>query len=382
MHDAWELMMADALGPEERAEVRALLAEEPELAAAAAHWQAVRQAVAAPFARALPESRLLVLYALAAHDEALLEPDERAEIEALRPAMARALARHPGLEALVRRIQDEALAFETAWQEALPAPPPPALPRPDRAPAARRAARPALRWVWRAAAAFSVVALLGVFALFQLREAAFVEVATGPGEMQQVMLADGSSVLLYERSRLTYAAPDAEGFSRQVRLTGKAFFEVAEAPRPFTVETETALTTVLGTRFSVEAGPAATEVVLATGKVALSPKAAPADVVVLAPGQRSRVARGAAASSPENVDLSTALAWTGDLYFHATPLRDIAARLSRRFGVPVQVDAALAGEPVTGTFRQEQRLEAILQVLATSVSARVEGDAAGYRLVP
>jgi ferric-dicitrate binding protein FerR (iron transport regulator) len=142
--------------------------------------------------------------------------------------------------------------------------------------------------------------------------------------------------------------------------------------------------TVLGTTFGVDVDATATEVVLVSGAVALASKDAGVDAVQLAPGERSRVIALDAPSAPAPADLDAALGWTGDLFVRAEPLGAVAARLSAAFGVPVEVDPALAAETVSATrFEREAGAEAALAELALSLGARVEArPGGGYRLVP
>jgi ferric-dicitrate binding protein FerR (iron transport regulator) len=152
---------------------------------------------------------------------------------------------------------------------------------------------------------------------------------------------------------------------------------------PFVVETPTATATVLGTQFGVTARPDTTEVVLAAGSVRVDDVGdGPDDGVVLAPGERSWVASGAAPAAPEPVDLTGALEWTGLFVFRSLPLDTIADRLSRRYDVTITVDAALADEPVTGTFERDQPVEEVLGALTATLGATLETGDDGYRIVP
>lgn len=87
-----------------------------------------------------------------------------------------------------------------------------------------------------------------------------------------VNLPDGSSVLLYPESTLTFDKSfDSE--TRNVTLEGKAFFEVTRNPdQPFLVFTNEMMTRVLGTSFTVEAyaNHPHFQVVVKTGKVTVS----------------------------------------------------------------------------------------------------------------
>ena len=71
------------------------------------------------------------------------------------------------------------------------------------------------------------------------------------GKERNIQLADGSVVVLFNNSELTFEKPFAH---RNIKLIGKALFRVAkDASRPFTVESGTIATTALGTEFTVTA---------------------------------------------------------------------------------------------------------------------------------
>ena len=70
------------------------------------------------------------------------------------------------------------------------------------------------------------------------------------GEKKEVLLADGTKVILNAHSTLKYFKKDV----RKVQLTGEAYFEVQKQPKTkaaFQVKTEDLLVTVLGTEFNV-----------------------------------------------------------------------------------------------------------------------------------
>lgn len=73
------------------------------------------------------------------------------------------------------------------------------------------------------------------------------------GKTKQLILPDGSKIVLSDSSELTYKEP-AEGNRRDVYLTGKAEFKVAKnKAKPFTVFSDAISTTAVGTKFTVTA---------------------------------------------------------------------------------------------------------------------------------
>ena len=71
------------------------------------------------------------------------------------------------------------------------------------------------------------------------------------GKERNIQLADGSVVVLFNNSELTFEKPFVR---RNIKLIGKALFRVAkDAAKPFTVESGAIATTALGTEFTVTA---------------------------------------------------------------------------------------------------------------------------------
>jgi ferric-dicitrate binding protein FerR (iron transport regulator) len=388
-----DIIFFEELSPERRDAVRDAIRTDHELARTFAQWRQIRGALREQLHAHVPDRRLLVLYALddAGQGDAL-SPDEHAELDAALDDIEQALDMHPGLADAVQRIQDDREAFESAWTAHAAAQKkaerPVAERRPgDRAarpPRARRSGSTTRRWAWRvgAIAAVAVIAIVGVL-MFSEGPSQTV-VATGPGEVQQVDLADGSTVRLMANSRLAYSpARVADDFSRQVTLgAGRAFFEVAASSQPFVVETPTARTTVLGTSFGVEARAGETRVVVADGRVEVASRTASDAPVALAPGQSSQVPQDAAPTAPEAVDVADALGWTQLFLFRDTPMDRIADRLAQHYQMPVAVDPALRDQAVTGTFEHAQPLPDVLNALAATLNARVVSADDGYRLQP
>ncbi len=94
-----------------------------------------------------------------------------------------------------------------------------------------------------------------------------IVVETVAGVQKEVVLADSTRIWLNGDSRISYPETFAEN-ERHVELEGEAWFEVAHnAEKPFHVHTEKLEVRVLGTKFNVAGGEAATEVTLHEGSV-------------------------------------------------------------------------------------------------------------------
>ncbi|RTE52261.1 FecR family protein [Arenibacter aquaticus] len=130
------------------------------------------------------------------------------------------------------------------------------------------------RTLLRVAASLSILLVLGMSSvlLLPIKQVKFITVASNLGEKTQVTLPDSSSVTLNAGSRITY--PETfNGDTRDVQLSGEAFFKVTHNPeQPFIVSTTGLNTRVLGTSFNIKAYEDNTEVKisLATGSIQIS----------------------------------------------------------------------------------------------------------------
>jgi ferric-dicitrate binding protein FerR (iron transport regulator) len=127
-----------------------------------------------------------------------------------------------------------------------------------------------------------------------------IENVNTSGTPIHLALPDGSSVELAPQSRISYANNFDSAGSRDVYLSGEAFFNVARIPnRPFRVFANNIVTKVLGTSFIVRSFEADTviQVTVRTGKVSVShynrnagkagnDAAGNPDEMILAPNQR------------------------------------------------------------------------------------------------
>lgn len=197
-----------------------------------------------------------------------------------------------------------------------------------------------------------------------------VEKQNGKGVRSVIVLADGSKVWLNADSKLQYTK-SFDGSSREVALSGEAFFDVTRNPqKPFIIHLSAGKVQVLGTSFNIKAYPGTqkVETSVVTGKVAFIPQkesAAAGDTILLTPNQKAvqtlatgKVTTVATLSREDR-------AWTeGKLIFRDAGMGEIAAELERYFGKEVVVlDDAIYTYHLTGSF-QNNSAEEILYYLS------------------
>lgn len=130
------------------------------------------------------------------------------------------------------------------------------------------------RTLLRVAASISILLILGMSSalLLHKKQVELITVASNLGEKKQLILPDSSSVTLNAGSSITY--PESfNGDTRDVELSGEAFFKVTHNPeQPFIVSTTGLNTRVLGTSFNIKAYEDNTDVKisLATGSIQIS----------------------------------------------------------------------------------------------------------------
>ncbi len=180
-----------------------------------------------------------------------------------------------------------------------------------------------------------------------------------PG-IRRISLPDGSQVCLNTHSRLEFDPQQFNTKERLVKLSGEGFFEVVPytSPEtsqkiPFIVETGSLRTRVLGTAFNIEAYALASEVrvSLVHGKIALDDTATD-QTTLLSPNQAVRYSKQTQSWQVMPVMAENVALWTkGYLVFNEVPLQEAIERISQRYQVPIEYDAALVqNKRITASF--------------------------------
>lgn len=226
---------------------------------------------------------------------------------------------------------------------------------------------------YAAAAVVTVGVVCGSWLLGGLRterrlvaEAQPVCITTPMGVKSDVLLPDGSRVQLNGGTRLVY--PALFGDERRVEVDGEACFEVvADARRPFVVETGEIVSTVLGTVFNVHAYSEDDEyrITLASGSLKVSGNTGSRNLL-LHPGEQGRYSKDARVLSLRRVDPDEELSWReGELHFRGETLESIVRDLERQFNVHIRiVDESLHRIRFTGEFVDGENIHEILRIIS------------------
>jgi transmembrane sensor len=219
-------------------------------------------------------------------------------------------------------------------------------------------------------------------------------VATAVGELRNVELPDGSTVLVNTNTRIETAYSAAE---RRVRLVhGEAHFTVAKNPvRPFYVEANGVAVRAVGTAFNVRLRSDSVEVLVTEGRVRVadttrgtsliaekSVQVSTDEAPLLRAGERAVVAGSVApggvrqpvpAAAVTASEVGRVLAWQDRrLEFGAVPLSEIVAEFNRYNRVQLVVEEpALAAQRFGGSFRVDQP-DTLVRLLEDRFGVRAE----------
>lgn len=233
-----------------------------------------------------------------------------------------------------------------------------------------------------AVAATVVLALAATFVvrLYPFDAATYV---SGVGELRQVALEDGSSMLLNTSTKAVVRVTDK---AREVSLArGEALFEVAKDPvRPFSVRAGAVIIRAIGTAFSVRHVGNDVDVIVTEGVVEVDRNDG-------SPRQRLTADHKAvvAAASVVRVqeldrrETDRQLAWhTGRLEFDGQSLAEAVQQINQHSLRRVVVDDPdLARRPIVGGFRSIDA-RGFAQIAAEALDARVVEDGNTIRIEP
>ena len=191
-----------------------------------------------------------------------------------------------------------------------------------------------------------------------------------------LVLADGSKVHLNSETTLVFPSR-FEGDTRDVELTGEAYFEVKKHAMPFIVHTAEMQIEVFGTSFNVNAyrNNALTSATLVEGVVRIR---APdmAESIPVQPGENVSIDRVSNEISIKKVDTAIYTAWVkGEFIFRNSPLEDILAQLSRWYDFTVEYEnPSIRKMKFTGSAEKARTLDYLLDMIKTVTDVKYRYD--------
>lgn len=202
-----------------------------------------------------------------------------------------------------------------------------------------------------------------------------------------VRLEDGSRVRLSPNAELRYPARFATE-KREVKLTGEAFFEIAEDHKhPFYVEAGQIVTKVLGTSFSIRAKPgdAEVEVTVSTGKVSVFEKEKGeasksnknGNGVILPPNHRVTFSTRNKQFVTQLVEeptspLEVIAKIGGNFQYEDIPLAKILSDLEEAYSIEIELDQRAMGEcPLTANLSRKT-LYPQLEIICAAIQGTYE----------
>ena len=198
--------------------------------------------------------------------------------------------------------------------------------------------------------------------------------STPKAQRYNLQLADGTKVWLNASSSIKF--PTAfSGASRQVSITGEAYFEVSpDKSRPFIVDVGGMQVEVLGTHFNVNSynDEEVIRTTLLEGSVVVTQNMKSKK---LYPGQQAVVNTIGDINLEKNVNLSQVMSWKNGLfYFENSSLQEVMRDISRWYDVDVVYKGDVPERNFEGEIQRNLKLSEVLRILELNkVKFKLEG---------
>lgn len=208
---------------------------------------------------------------------------------------------------------------------------------------------------------------------------AFHTLRTPRGGQYHLELPDGTKVWLNAASSIVYPVQFTGSTSRNVRIEGEVFFEVAKQyyggnKIPFVVTTGDVSVEVLGTQFNINAYSDEKDIktTLLEGSVKIS---TPKSSSLLNPGHEASVASAAADIRISKANTDQAVAWkNGYFQFRQASLEEIMRQLSKWYDIDVRYEGKPVGKMFSGEIPRSATLLEVLEILELSqIQLRIAG---------
>ncbi|WKN41438.1 FecR family protein [Tunicatimonas pelagia] len=198
-------------------------------------------------------------------------------------------------------------------------------------------------------------------------------------EVKTLVLPDSSIVYLNANSKITYSSDLAENTTREVWLSGEAYFEITRRQAPsnqpvkMIVHTAQVDIEVLGTAFNVKDRRGITQVVLDEGKVRLRSPQSDDELVAMEPGEAVQVNQQQLFSVEKIGGETHASSWKeNELYFDNQSLREIQQVLADNYGLQLRFANFAVGELTFTGSAPADNISVLFTTLEKSFSLSIE----------
>lgn len=197
--------------------------------------------------------------------------------------------------------------------------------------------------------------------------------------VKKIILTDGSEVSLRPHSEIR-VGKSFDGSSREVYLTGEAFFKVKrDESRPFVVYTNEVVTRVLGTSFNIKAYQNEKEIIVAvrSGKVSVytQGKEKPAESVrevILTPNQKvvyNRDNESVTKQLVEKPEIILPEDHSLKMVYDGVPVTEIFEALEKNYGIEIAYDEEILSGCMLTTSMTDEGLYERIEVICKAINA-------------
>lgn len=197
---------------------------------------------------------------------------------------------------------------------------------------------------------------------------------------QLVHLPDGSTVLLNDNSTLKYDENSFDSKTREVTLTGEAFFDIKHNPeKPFIVHTGKIQTRVLGTAFNINAQNSSDniEVTVSRGKVQVGDLEKVYGVIT--PNQQIKVNKSTLNFEQNNVSAAIVTEWKSNyLILDDINMAEAVSLIAQKYKVQILIsNEKIKNCRITASFLNEEDLDHVLKVISSVIETEYRYNKAG-----
>ena len=238
-------------------------------------------------------------------------------------------------------------------------------------------------WAYPIAAAVALLFISTFFIHLFLKDHLSIEYYTYACQNgnYHLVLPDNTSVFLSKDSKITYTDKYGKN-GRNVTLQGEAFFNVEKSGKVFKVDIagSDAVVEVLGTEFNLKSYENEDEIILTleSGSVIFKDSK---QQMILSPNQQLSYNKNSSGFNMQTVDTELFTSWKDNIYRHYNiSLQELCNELEKMFGVEIGLNPQLKDIKVSCSFKYEQDLDEILDIMNKSVPFKWSKNGTKYTI--